>query len=71
MTTVPNAMPAPQLLGEAQATSPIKHVVVLIQENRSFNNLFATYPGADGTTTATVAAEAACIPPIKAGTLAA
>jgi phospholipase C len=27
----------------------IKHVVIMIQENRSFNNLFATFPGADGT----------------------
>ncbi|HEY1975686.1 MAG TPA: alkaline phosphatase family protein [Candidatus Baltobacteraceae bacterium] len=30
--------------------SPIQHVVILIQENRSFDNLFATYPGADGAT---------------------
>lgn len=29
----------------------IKHVVVMIQENRSFNDLFATFPGVDGTTT--------------------
>jgi phospholipase C len=28
----------------------IQHVVILIQENRSFDNLFATYPGADGAT---------------------
>jgi phospholipase C len=28
----------------------IKHIVIMIQENRSFDNLFATYPGADGTT---------------------
>jgi phospholipase C len=27
------------------------HVVILIQENRTFDNLFATFPGADGTTT--------------------
>jgi phospholipase C len=27
----------------------IKHVIVMIQENRSFDNLFATFPGADGT----------------------
>lgn len=26
------------------------HIVILIQENRTFDNLFATYPGADGTT---------------------
>ncbi|HEY5426593.1 MAG TPA: alkaline phosphatase family protein [Candidatus Tumulicola sp.] len=32
-------------------TQPITHVVVVIQENRSFDNLFATYPGADGATT--------------------
>ena len=29
----------------------VSHVIVMIQENRSFDNLFATYPGADGTTT--------------------
>jgi phospholipase C len=28
----------------------IKHVVILIQENRSFDNLFAGFPGADGAT---------------------
>jgi phospholipase C len=26
----------------------IKHVIIMIQENRSFDNLFAHYPGADG-----------------------
>jgi len=30
--------------------SPIKHIVILVQENRSFDDLFATFPGADGTT---------------------
>lgn len=28
----------------------IAHIVVVIQENRTFNDLFATFPGADGTT---------------------
>ncbi|MBV8582843.1 MAG: hypothetical protein JO241_02520 [Candidatus Eremiobacteraeota bacterium] len=28
------------------STNPIKHVIVLFQENRSFNNLFAGFPGA-------------------------
>ena len=27
------------------------HVVILVQENRTFDNLFSTYPGADGTRT--------------------
>jgi len=31
-------------------SNPITHIVVMIQENRSFDNLFATYPGADGAT---------------------
>jgi phospholipase C len=26
------------------------HIVIMIQENRTFDNLFATFPGADGTT---------------------
>jgi hypothetical protein len=46
---------APAALGQSQtnhravrsgAGSPIKHVVFIIQENRSFNNLFMGYPGA-------------------------
>src|SRR5215469_4476676 len=28
--------------------TPIKHVVVIMQENRSFDSYFGTYPGADG-----------------------
>ncbi len=31
--------------------SPIKHVVFLVKENRTFNSYFATYPGAVGSTT--------------------
>jgi phospholipase C len=27
--------------------TPIKHVIIMMQENRSFNNLFAGFPGAD------------------------
>jgi phospholipase C len=27
---------------------PIKHIVIIVQENRTFDNFFATYPGADG-----------------------
>jgi phospholipase C len=34
----------------AKGSTPIAHVIVLIQENRSFDNLFATFPGADGAT---------------------
>jgi phospholipase C len=34
----------------------IKHVVIVVQENRSFDNFFATFPGADGTKTGKAAA---------------
>jgi phospholipase C len=34
----------------ATASSKIQHIVIMIQENRSFDNLFAKFPGADGAT---------------------
>ncbi len=48
--------------GEPIAGSPIRHVIVLVQENRSFDNLFASsilarggpYPGADTSQSTTV-----------------
>lgn len=35
----------------ATSGGKISHVVIVIQTNRSFDNLFATFPGANGTTT--------------------
>src|SRR5579863_6920592 len=32
------------------ATTPLKHILIIIHENRSFDDLFATFPGADGAT---------------------
>ncbi len=34
-----------------QTTSPIKHVVFIVKENRSFDFMFGRFPGADGATT--------------------
>jgi phospholipase C len=42
----PNPSGAKSSIGRA-ASSKIQHVVVVIQENRSFDNLFHGYPGAD------------------------
>ncbi len=36
--------------GRAQ-TMPIQHVVIIIKENRSFDHMFGTFPGANGATT--------------------
>jgi phospholipase C len=38
----------------AAAQSKIKHVVFVVLENRSFDDMFGRFPGADGTTTGTV-----------------
>jgi phospholipase C len=47
----PTPSPSPSPTG-AEVANPIKKVVFIIKENRTFDNLFATYPGADGATTA-------------------
>src|SRR6202162_6455260 len=36
------------VLIDAQASSKIKHVFVIMQENHTFDNYFGTYPGVDG-----------------------
>ena len=32
------------------STSPIKHIIFIVKENRTYDNYFGKYPGADGTT---------------------
>ncbi|MGZ4131683.1 MAG: phospholipase C [Actinomycetota bacterium] len=36
---------------DTQTTTPIKHVVFLMQENRSFDHMFGRFPGVNGVTT--------------------
>ncbi len=31
--------------------TPIKHVVVIVKENHTFDNYFGSFPGAEGTST--------------------
>ena len=45
----PSSSPTVVITGGGSGTLwPIKHVVFLIKENRTFDNLFGTFPGADG-----------------------
>ena len=44
--TPTSSAPVPPELAAARAK--IKHVVIIMQENRSFDSYFGTYPGADG-----------------------
>jgi phospholipase C len=46
-TSTAKRLPVPLSEAAKQAASKIKHVVVIIQENRSFDNLFQAYPGAN------------------------
>ncbi|MBV8197174.1 MAG: hypothetical protein JO263_03485 [Candidatus Eremiobacteraeota bacterium] len=54
----------------ASSPSPIQHVVIMVQENRTFNDFFATFPGADGTTVGKALAEPNCNPPLAHGPIA-
>ena len=41
--------PDPPGSGFMVGHSPIKHIIILVRENHSFDNLFGTFPGANGT----------------------
>jgi phospholipase C len=45
------SLPAHSMAHHRTGSSPIQHIVVVIQENRTFNDFFATFPGVTGTTT--------------------
>src|SRR5439155_20926611 len=53
-------------LGADNGIHKIKHVVVIMQENRSFDSYFGTYPGADGIPMHD-GQPAVCVPDPKAG----
>ena len=51
--SIPGTAALPAVHHRTSSSSPIQHVIIVIQENRSFDDLFATFPNADGTTTGT------------------
>jgi phospholipase C len=48
--TVLPAAPPVAAKAPAKSKTPITHIVIMVQENRSFDDFFARYPGADGAT---------------------
>jgi phospholipase C len=69
----PGTLPATPLRMQRPAATgtKIEHVIIVIQENRSFDNFFATYPGADGATQGQAAAVPAsddCVYPLTKST---
>ncbi len=65
VSTASGPGPSPMATGPAHPVDPaihkIQHVVVIQQENRSFDSYFGTYPGADGLPPAT------CVPAASGG----
>jgi phospholipase C len=55
-----NAAPSSGQPATASSPSPIQHIVIIVQENRTFNDFFATFPGGDGTTTGMIEKDPAC-----------
>jgi phospholipase C len=47
-TNQPTLMVSQVTLALVQARSKIKHIIVIMQENRTFDEYFGTYPGANG-----------------------
>src|SRR5579871_1881843 len=47
-TTTATPTPTANSSNSASGIQKIKHVIVIMQENRSFDSYFGTYPGADG-----------------------
>lgn len=60
---VPVIASAPAAIRPGRGIERIRHVVVVMQENRSFDSYFGTYPGADGIPKAT------CLPSTAGGCL--
>jgi phospholipase C len=50
MPTTTATTPAPEG-GPTDVTYPIKHVIVVVKENHTFDNYFGSFPGAEGTST--------------------
>ena len=51
----------------ATAQSKIKHVIIIMQENRSFDHYFGTFPGADGIPMDAMGNPTPCVPDPNAG----
>src|SRR5437763_13969298 len=64
VTTALSASKSPTTLSSLRASGDIhkiKHIVVIMQENRSFDSYFGTFPGADGISMAT-GVPTVCVP---------
>lgn len=49
-----NAGPTRPAVQPLASLAPIQHIVFMVKENRTFDNYFGTFPGADGATSGTI-----------------
>ena len=63
---VPKGLVAQTGSSVPQGIHKIKHVIIIMQENRSFDSYFGTFPGADGLPTKD-GAFTVCNPDLKTG----
>lgn len=57
-----SALPGDRTSCPNNACGPIKHVVIIVRENHSFDNLFGQFPGADGTSYARIGSQVIKMP---------
>jgi phospholipase C len=68
--TLPDGAPAPIADGaddggnSGPISTPIKHVIVIVKENHTFDNYFGSFPGAEGTTSAKLSDGGTVTPPV-------
>src|SRR3977135_3650291 len=67
--TVATGFALPSLASEPATATPIKHVIVIFQENVSFDHYFGTYPVAANSTAGEPVFKAASDPPAINGLL--
>ena len=61
-TTTTTPAPEPIVTNGAHGMQKLEHLIFIVQENRSFDHYFGTYPGADGLPTNPDGSFAVCIP---------
>ena len=61
-TTSTSTTASPVSTNDAHGMQKLDHLIFIVQENRSFDHYFGTYPGADGLPTNPDGSFAVCIP---------
>jgi phospholipase C len=61
-TPLPTSEPPPTATPAATGLDKLEHLIFIVQENRSFDQYFGTYPGADGIPTNPDGSFSVCVP---------